>query len=179
MTTTRILSNAMDRETEFEVTTALNCAAVSAQGVQELHLCCIWWVAYSFAIFSRVEGSGAMVEALPLAELAFAERQLLKLLGDALLCLTFPPTMLRQLHTSLFIIASSRRSTLMAPISESDSHVTLQPFQSRDVATFCISITFSPFFIFFIILLFRLRFLVYRHASHFSRALSFSFRIPC
>jgi len=51
--------------------------------------------------------------------------------------------------------------------------------QSRDVATFCISITFSPFFIFFIILLFQLWFLVYRHASHLSRALSFSFRIPC
>jgi len=31
----------------------------------------------------------------------------------------------------------------------------------------------------FIILLFQLQFLVYRHASHLSRALSFSFRIPC
>jgi len=36
-----------------------------------------------------------------------------------------------------------------------------------------------PFSIFFIILLFQLQFLVYRHASHLSRALSFSFRIPC
>ena len=35
--------------------------------------------------------------------------------------------------------------------------------QSSDVATFCISITFSLFFIFFIILLFQLRFSVYRH----------------
>ena len=33
--------------------------------------------------------------------------------------------------------------------------------------------------LFFIILLFQLQFLVYRHASHFSRALSFFFRIPC
>jgi len=49
--------------------------------------------------------------------------------------------------------------------------------------TWCsIPITVSPFSIislFFIILLFRLRFLVYRHASHLSRALSFSFKIPC
>jgi len=90
----------------------------------------------------------------------------------------FPLTTLHQLHTSLLIVASSRQSTLMAPISESDSHVTLQPLQSRDVATFCISITFSPCFIFFIILLFQLWFLVYRHTSNLSRALSFSFRIP-
>ena len=101
------------------------------------------------------------------------------LLGDAPLCPMFPPTMLCQLCTSLLIVAGSRRNTLMALILESDGHVTLQPLQSRDVATFCISITFSPFFIFFIILLFQLQFLVYRHASHLSRALSFSFRIPC
>ena len=38
--------------------------------------------------------------------------------------------------------------------------------------------SFSSFHYFFIILLFPLRFLVYRHASHLSRALSFYFRIP-
>jgi len=105
-----------------------------------------------------------------------------RLLGDALLHPTFPLTMLCQLHTSLLIVASSRQSTLTAPILESDGPMVMwhcNLLQSCDVATFCISITFSPFFIFFIILLFQLRFLVYRHASHLSRALSFSFRIPC
>jgi len=45
------------------------------------------------------------------------------LLGDALLHLTFPQIMLRQLCTSLLIVANSRRSTHTAPISESDGHV--------------------------------------------------------
>ena len=64
------------------------------------------------------------------------------MLGDALLRLTFPPTTLCQLCTSLLIITNSRQSTLTAPILESDGYVTQQPLQSCDVATFCISITF-------------------------------------
>jgi len=91
----------------------------------------------------------------------------LRLLGDAPHCPTSPPIFLCHLCIFLLIVASPRRSSLAAPIPESDSH-------GRSIP-----ITVSPFPIFFIILLFRLRFLVYRHASHLSRALSFSFRIPC
>ena len=49
------------------------------------------------------------------------------LLGDALLCptfpLMFPLIFLHHLCTSLLIVANSRWSTLMAPILESDGHV--------------------------------------------------------
>jgi len=87
------------------------------------------------------------------------------LLGDAPLHPTFHPIFLCHLCTSLLIVANSRWSPMVMWCS--------------------ILITFSPFSIFFIIslffisLLFQLQFLVYRHASHLSRALSFSFRIPC
>ena len=48
------------------------------------------------------------------------------MLGYAPLHPMFPPTMLCQLYTSLLIVTSSRRSTLTAPISESDGHMTLR-----------------------------------------------------
>jgi len=82
-----------------------------------------------------------------------------------------------QLSFSAVALTSSLSLTQDGACSQLQFHSNL--LQSRDVATFCISITFSPFFIFFIISLFQLRFLVYRHTSHLSRALSFSFRIPC
>jgi len=42
---------------------------------------------------------------------------------SAPLCPTFPPIFLHHLCIFLLIVASSRRSALMAPISESDGHV--------------------------------------------------------
>ena len=39
-----------------------------------LHMCCIGWIANSF-FFSRAEAARVVVAALPLAVLAFAERQ--------------------------------------------------------------------------------------------------------
>jgi len=85
-------------------------------------------------------------------------------LGDAPLCPTFPP---------IFLCHSS--SSLLA---QDGVHLRLR-YRSPMITWRSIPITVSPFSIFFIILLFRLWFLVYRHASYFSRALSFSFRIPC
>jgi len=46
------------------------------------------------------------------------------LLGDAPLRPTFPLIFLCHLCTSLLIVTSSRRSALVAPIAESDGHVT-------------------------------------------------------
>ena len=45
------------------------------------------------------------------------------LLGDAPLCLMFPPISLRHLCTFLLIVASPRWSSLAALITESDGHV--------------------------------------------------------
>jgi len=46
------------------------------------------------------------------------------MLGDALLRLMFPLIFLHHLCTSLLIVANSSQSTLMAPILESNGHVT-------------------------------------------------------
>jgi len=94
------------------------------------------------------------------------------LLGDAPRPPMFPPIFLRHLCIFLLIVAQDR------------VHSQLR-YRSPMITWHNIPITVLPFSIFFIIslffiiLLFPLRFLVYRHASHLSRALSFSFRIPC
>jgi len=46
------------------------------------------------------------------------------LLGDALLCPTFPLIFLCHLCIFLLIVTSPRRSALAAPLPESDGHVT-------------------------------------------------------
>ena len=55
---------------------------------------------------------------------AFSPYDVPGVLGDAPLRPMFPPIFLHHLCILLLIVASPRRSALMAPISESDDHVT-------------------------------------------------------
>ena len=100
--------------------------------------------------------------------------QRMALLGDAPLRQTFPPIFLCHLCIFLLIVASPRRSALMAPIPESDGHMTQHSYH-----LFTILHLFSSFYYLSSFYYFNSNFLVYRHASHRSRVLSFSFRIPC
>ena len=96
------------------------------------------------------------------------------LLGDSPLHPTSPLIFLRHLCIFLLIIASPRRSALMAPIPESNDHVTQHSYHC-----FTILHLFSSFYYLSSFYDFNSDFLVYRHAFHLSRVLSFSFRIPC
>ena len=90
------------------------------------------------------------------------------LLGDAPLCPTSPPIFLRHLCIFLLIVASPRQSALAAPIPESDDHVMQHSYHR-----FTILHLFSSFYYLSSFYYFDSDFLVYRHASHLSRALSF------
>jgi len=90
------------------------------------------WTCWNQRLVRKCRGNAFKTEIVYCSKNMWVPRsQSADLLGDALLCPMFPPTTLRQLRTSLLIIASSRRSTLTAPISESDGHM------SRDCLFFC------------------------------------------